>query len=141
MPCSSSIFTSVASVKRGGGSVKCCFGSSFKRSSNSLFGEWRKRLFLHLIFGILVVSPFCVNSYKTIKLDYRACRPESIRVATSLPVLATDYRQPLARTHVNRRLVEYGVRHLRSEESLPDEAVHLILVVGEVLLDALRVAS
>ena len=55
MPYSSSVFTSVASVNRGGGWVKCCSGSS-SRSSEGLLGGERGQAGLGVLVRRVVAS-------------------------------------------------------------------------------------
>ena len=55
MPCSSSALISVASVKRGGGSVKCWVGVTSRDARDVALGERRQRA-LRLLGGVVVLA-------------------------------------------------------------------------------------
>ena len=71
MPFSSSALTRVASVKRGGGSVKCCSGVMvFQIEHLTLFDQRQSALGFLVFFGLFVAS-FLIEFEKSVKLLHR----------------------------------------------------------------------
>ena len=125
-PSASSSFTSVASVKRGGGSVKCCSGSIDLNFSVSPSVDRRQLVLQLLVFLVLLVLAFLVDRQEAVELRHAAGGAEQVRRA----VLALG-------VDVDGGLVEHRRRHLRGDEAHPDQPVELELVLGQVLLDRL----
>ena len=71
MPFSSSALTSVASVKRGGGSVKCCSGVICVQLQRLAFFNQRQRAFGFFVFLGLLVAAFLIDLQKAVKLLHR----------------------------------------------------------------------
>ena len=70
---------------------------------------------LFVLFVLLVFALF-VDRHEAVELDDRAGGAEQVT---------------LARLDVNRRLVEYGRHHLRSNEALPDQLVERQLILAQ----------
>ena len=114
IPFSSSSFTSVASVKQGGGCVKCCSGLSSRslRISPSVKGgsclgpsAFAVGSFSDLgpfLRGV-VVPAFFVDREKTVELQHRA----------------TSAQHVAPRLDLGDGLVEDRWRHLRGDEAVP----------------------
>ena len=128
MPFSSSSLTSEASVKRGGGCVKCCSGSISVQLQRLALGE---------LAAAMPSSP-------------SSCRPRRVSsaalavhrgVAGELQHLAGG-AQAVARPRVDvdGGLVVDRRLHLAGDEAVPDELVepHVILDVAQLLLVAVR---
>src|SRR6267378_4398907 len=101
MPFSSSAFTRDASVNRGGGSVKCCFGVTSRSRS----------------FSPTVSGGFLINSQEAVEFHDAPVFPEQV----------------ILRRNLNGRLIVDRRVHLRSDESSPDQAIELQLILREKL--------
>ena len=126
MPRSSSVFTSEASVKRGGGCVKCCLGSrarSVSTSPTSSGGITASALLLGHRLGLL--PGLDVDRHEARELERRALGAEQAR----------------ARLDVGRHRVVDGGQHLAREEALPDQPVQRELVLAEIARQLLRLAG
>ena len=133
MPFSSSSFTSVASVNRGGGCVNFCSGRSVLSSSLSPSASGGSTpdgalvvvlvlLRLGLVLGRRLHA---VGGLPARELRHRALDAEQV----ARPRLGD----------VDRRLVEGRRRHLRGHEPVPDEAVNRVLLRGQKRPDLFRV--
>ena len=127
MPFSSSAFTSVASVKRGGGSVKCWSGVTCSRRRRSRVVEVRQRLLRVLVvFG---VAAFDVDLAEAGEAHVARRCAQQVRRR-----LRVD-----GGVDLDADLIEDGVRHLAREEALPDQRVELR--PGRAVSDLLRLAG
>ena len=127
MPRSSSTLTSEASLKRGGGWVKCCSCSSF--SSSSLF-TWSRlgSLLRGLVVLVLLLFRNFVDLQESVEAHHRPADAEVIRLA--------GLRRN--RGNLRRGYIEDRRHHLRSHKALPDQPVELELLFGQVAGDRLR---
>ena len=131
MPFSSSSFTSVASVNRGGGCVNFCSGRSAfssRRSPSASGGSTPD--------GLSVSSSslsFSVSGFSSVDLAVGRLPARKLRNG------ALHAEQVVARRDVDRRLVERRGRHLRRDEPVPDEPVDRILLGRQKRSDLFRV--
>ncbi len=129
MPRSSSSFTNDASLKRGGGSVKCCSASRAFSVELLAFGQHRQLVLERLVFFVLAVFRLLVNLEEAFELEHRTGNAEAVNVIAALGV------------DVHRGLVEDGRVHLRGHKALPDELVDLEFVFLQILLDLVGMAK
>ena len=122
MPCSSSAFTSEASLKRGGGSVKCCSARSASRLTVSPSLHWRQHVVGVVDLG--VVRAFLVHR-DVAGLDERGAVGAQ---QVALRAVGTG-------AHVDRHGIEHRVAHLRGDRALPDQGVEAVEVILELALD------
>ncbi len=71
MPRSSSSLTSEASLKRGGGSVKCCSGFRAPSLSSSFF-ERRQLVLQRLVFFVLGLLGLFIHLEEAFELEHRS---------------------------------------------------------------------
>ncbi len=111
MPCSSRALIRVASVNRGGGSVKCWIGVTSSTVVVVALAEVREPAGL-LVVGAVVVATLGVHAGEAVEQDSRRRRSEGVRAVDQL----------------DRGGFELLGRHLRGERPLPDEPVQAELV-------------
>ncbi len=128
MPRSSSSFTSEASLKRGGGSVKCCSGSSDFSVSFCPASSGGSLCLSSSSSSSLTVLGLFVDLEEAVELQHRSgdSEPENFGAGPGI--------------NVDRSLVEDGRVHLRSDEALPDQLVNLEFVFLQILFNLVRVA-
>ena len=126
IPRSSSSFTSEASLKRGGGSVKCCSELERLQRQRLPFLEFGQLVLQRLVFLVLAVLGLLVDLQEAFELQHRATHPEAVIHALAAGV------------DIDRRLVKDRRVHLRRHKALPDELVNLELIFLQILLDVFR---
>ena len=135
MPSSSMRLTSVASVKRGGGSVKCCLASMPRSFSASPWASGgRRRLSSSSVSSALplrgpVVAAFLVEPQEAVEQHDRARRAQAVGLA-----VAARHRD------LGGGLLELGGRHLARHGALPDQLVEAGLVALDVAGNVLGLA-
>ena len=137
MPRSSSSLTSEASLKRGGGSVKCCSGLSASRRRRLALFERRQLVLERLVFLVLGVLGFFVDLEEAFELQHRSGDAEVVACGA----LRCQPQPWDAGVDIDRGLVEDGGGHLAGDEALPDELVNLELIVLQVGLHLVRSAQ
>ncbi len=90
LPFASSSFTSVASLKRGGGSVKCCSGSMDLNRRLLAFRHQRQPIFSSSSSGVLGVLAFLVNFQESLEFRYASGGRGTYMWPNPLPFAATS---------------------------------------------------
>ena len=112
MPCSSSALISVASVKRGGGSVKCWVGVTSSTVVSVALGERRQPAGLLVVVGGVVVAALGVDAGEAVEQHLGRRGAQLVGAVGQL----------------DRRRLELLGRHLRRQRALPDQPVEPQLV-------------
>ena len=125
MPCSSSALISVASVKRGGGSVKCWVGVTSRTLVTVAVGRAPAAgAGLLVVVGRLVVATLGVDAGEAVEQHLRRRGAQLVAAVGQL----------------DRRRLELLGRHLRGEGALPDQPVEAQLVRLERAGHRVRIA-